>query len=345
MAPKISVLMPVYNAEQFLREAIDSILNQTFTDFEFIIIDDGSSDKSTEIVNSYSDPRIQFYTNTENLGISQTLNRGIDLTNSDLIARMDADDISLPDRLMKQYHFLDNHPDYSFVSTSIERISEENESLGIFRPDPDSIYYNLAFHCYGIFHPTVMYRKQAVVNVGMYPITLSEDYRLWSKLIKKYRFFSVPEVLVKYRTSSQSISQTILYDEYRDAEKNYILDNLQYYMGKSYSIPDTWLEIYRNNFLPISQHSDIKNLAACIHELDVITESILAKENINRNPAAIRAAAREKKAYILESILQRLSYVDRAKLLSKIHNYRKLSNMIFLGPFRQIKKIFQSEVL
>src|SRR6186713_3066927 len=104
----LTVLMPVYNAERFLAAAIDSILNQSFTDFEFLIIDDCSSDNSVNIITSYKDPRILLYQNEKNLGISATLNKGIELASTDLVARMDSDDISYPDRLQKQVDFIVN---------------------------------------------------------------------------------------------------------------------------------------------------------------------------------------------------------------------------------------------
>jgi len=104
--PLVTVLMPVYNAERFLSEAMDSILNQTLINFEFLIIDDGSHDSSLKIIRSYDDPRIRLVQNEKNLGISATLNKGINLASADLIARMDADDISYPERLQKQYDYL-----------------------------------------------------------------------------------------------------------------------------------------------------------------------------------------------------------------------------------------------
>jgi glycosyltransferase involved in cell wall biosynthesis len=106
---KISILMPVYNGEKYLREAIDSILNQTFTDFEFLIVDDGSTDNSVEIINSYQNSRINLVKNDKNEGLVYTLNRGLSLAKGEYIARMDCDDISLPERLKKQIDFLDSN--------------------------------------------------------------------------------------------------------------------------------------------------------------------------------------------------------------------------------------------
>ena len=115
--PLVTVLMPVYNGEKYLREAMDSILKQTLTNFEFLIIDDGSKDSSVKIINSYNDPRIKLVKNEINLGISKTLNRGIELASAELIARMDADDISYPSRLQKQYDYFTNNPECALLST------------------------------------------------------------------------------------------------------------------------------------------------------------------------------------------------------------------------------------
>src|SRR5690606_30041678 len=121
----ITVLMPVYNAEKYLREAIDSVLNQTFKNFEFLIIDDGSNDASVEIIESYKDSRIRLIHNQTNSGISYTLNRGIHLSSFDLIARMDADDISHKQRLEKQYKYALKYSDYSLFSSWVRIINND----------------------------------------------------------------------------------------------------------------------------------------------------------------------------------------------------------------------------
>ena len=122
--PKISVVMPAYNAENYIREAIDSILAQTFRDFEFLIIDDGSTDHTVEIIRSYSDSRIRLYQNERNMGVAATLNRGLDLARGEYIARMDADDISLPERFAKQAAYMDAHPDVAVCGSNIILFSE-----------------------------------------------------------------------------------------------------------------------------------------------------------------------------------------------------------------------------
>ena len=125
--------MPAYNAEKYINEAIDSILAQTFTDFEFIIIDDGSTDSTCAIVESYSDSRIRFFKNEHNLGVAATLNRGLDLARGEYIARMDADDISLPTRFEKQAAYMDSHPDVVVCGTGVECFGARHETRFFFR--------------------------------------------------------------------------------------------------------------------------------------------------------------------------------------------------------------------
>lgn len=340
--PEITVLMPVYNAEKYLRKSIESILSQSYSDFEFLMIDDGSTDNSVEIINSYDDNRIRLIRNEQNLGISKTLNKGIELASCDLIARMDADDISLDERLMKQYLYMNKNPAVSLISTNIEKITEDGKTIHIFEANSNFIYFNLTFHCYGIYHPTVMYRKQAVQDVGKYPLTHSEDFKLWSKLIRKYSFYNIPEVLVKYRVSEQSISHSRLFKEYKDVEKLNIIDNLKYFAGDDYVIPDEWIEAYRHNFEPMTQPPKVREMTKCIEELDFITQCILAKDNVNRYPEAIRAAAAHKKKHLLDSFLKEIPAVYRVPLLFKTGHYYKLGDLIFLGPLRRFKKLIPS---
>ena len=129
MRPLITVLMPVFNAEKFLNIAINSVLDQTFSSFEFLIIDDGSTDNSVQIIRSYSDDRIRLIQNKTNEGISASLNKGVLLSTTELIARMDADDICYPERLEKQYNFFLNNTDCTLLSTSVREISKDGDPI------------------------------------------------------------------------------------------------------------------------------------------------------------------------------------------------------------------------
>jgi len=334
--PKLTVLMPVYNAEKYLKEAIDSILNQSFQDFEFLILDDGSTDNSVDIIKGYDDQRIRLTENEKNLGISRTLNKGIEMSNTEIIARMDADDICLGERLKKQISYLEDNTDVCMISSNVEKINASGESLGNYNPYPQYFFFNLLFHCFGIYHPTVMYRKQAVVNVGMYPDTLSEDYRLWSKLIRKYRFHYSREILVKYRISEQSISHSVLKEEYREDEKKYAFDNLRYYVGEDYKLPDSWYEAYRSNYEPILSDGNLQEMIGCIRELNYIKDRLIIKDNVNRVYQDIVHAEIYKKKQMTEVFLSHLSIHHGMRLLFETENYKRLAAFSTKGALRRI---------
>ena len=194
--------MPVYNAERYLREAIDSILNQKYTDFELIIINDGSKDSSKEIILSYEDPRIVYLENKENSGICVTLNNGLDVARGEFIARMDSDDIALPERLQIQIDYLDNHKDIGIVGSDIEVFGEGINSY-IFEQvhDPDLCAAGLLFNpCFA--HPTVMWRKEISdkYNLRYDPSYRGlEDGRMWWEFAKVTKLTNINRPLLKYR--------------------------------------------------------------------------------------------------------------------------------------------------
>ncbi|MCP8319033.1 MAG: glycosyltransferase, partial [Candidatus Methylarchaceae archaeon HK01B] len=128
-SPKITILMSVYNGEKYLREAIDSILNQTFKDFEFLIINDGSTDRTVEILRSYHDSRIKIITNEKNMGLTKSLNKGLKIARSEYVARMDADDISYPRRLEVQYEYMKKNPDVGIVGSWNDVIDDKGNTI------------------------------------------------------------------------------------------------------------------------------------------------------------------------------------------------------------------------
>ena len=204
--PKISVVMSVYNGEQYLREAIDSILNQSFTEFEFIIINDGSTDNSLQIIESYKDERIVLI-NQSNTGLAKALNIGIEKSRSNFIARMDADDISLPDRLQKQYDFLEQHHECVAVGGNAEVIDRDGNY--VFTSNQvlnwEEIKNNLPVD--PSFHSSTMYRKTAFDKVGGYPeIYGIEDSVFFNKLAKVGELRNLPDVLIKYRLCPTAVT-------------------------------------------------------------------------------------------------------------------------------------------
>ncbi len=227
--PKISIIMPVYNAEAYLNEAIDSILNQTFSDFEFIIIDDGSADRSADIVRAYSDERIRFYVNEGNMGIAATLNRGLALADGEYIARMDSDDISMVMRFEKQVSFMEEHPEVAVCATGI-RLFGSQSGERTFSKSHDQLKIDLIFACC-FAHPTVMMRRRVLMEEGyQYEQTFNkmEDYALWLKISRKHHLASIKDILLAYRIHAAQVTQNYSEEFLRQniALKAIILDEL-----------------------------------------------------------------------------------------------------------------------
>lgn len=207
--PKISVIMPAYNAEKYIAEAIDSILGQTFGDFEFIILNDCSSDRTEEIILSYDDPRIVYLKNERNLGVAATLNRGLAMAKGEYIARMDADDISLPERFAKQVAYLDGHPAVAVLGTNLEAFDQTGVlRYGWSATDPDQMRIDLLFSC-GLAHPSVMMRRSVTAELGGYDPAFEglEDYELWCRVARKYDVTTLPDILFRYRMHGGQVTK------------------------------------------------------------------------------------------------------------------------------------------
>ncbi len=198
--PLVSVVMPVYNGEKYLKESIDSILNQTISDLELIIVDDGSTDRTSDIIKSYSDKRIVYIKNEVNLRISRSLNKALEASKGEFIARMDADDISLPKRLQKQIEYMNNHPEVEVCGSNVMVFGADDRSW----PSSESherLKVDSFFSCC-LAHPTVMFRRSIVESgEARYNPEFDhmEDYELWTRLLKKHRFACIKEPLLKYR--------------------------------------------------------------------------------------------------------------------------------------------------
>lgn len=204
--PKVTVLMPVFNGEKYLREAIESILNQTFTDFEFLIINDGSTDSTVGIINSYNDSRIRLIHNDRNAGLIVTLNKGFDLANGEYIVRMDCDDISMTERIEKQVHFMDSNLDVGVCGTWFQFVDTGQK---IVLPEfPDAVKAYL-FYNSALGHPTVIIRTDVLRQHKLYydsKYKHAEDYELWIRLSKITKLANIPEVLLQYRKHPEQIS-------------------------------------------------------------------------------------------------------------------------------------------
>lgn len=205
---RITILMPVYNGEQFLKEAINSVLEQTYTDFIFQIINDGSTDLSEEIIRSYSDSRILYQRNETNLGLVATLNNGIELVNTEFLARMDADDLWHPFKLEKQIKLLDSRPDVGICGTSIHKFGAFEGDF-IFPVDNEELKVGFLFYCC-MSHPSIVFRMSFLKKSGLhYQVDYfpAEDYKMWTDCLEKTQIYNIPEVLVYYRQHSNQITQ------------------------------------------------------------------------------------------------------------------------------------------
>lgn len=210
-APHISVVLPVYNGTRYLRAAVESILAQTFADFECIIIDDGSRDDSAAVVASIDDPRIRFHRQA-NIGLAATLNRGISLAQGKYIVRQDQDDLSDPRRLALQVAFMDSHPDCALLGTRAT-IMADDAPTGRYHDHPlDDTVLKLDLLFNNPFvHSSVMLRRDMVLEIGGYATDLArqppEDYELWSRLARRFTVANLNQRLVHYREVSSSMSR------------------------------------------------------------------------------------------------------------------------------------------
>jgi glycosyltransferase involved in cell wall biosynthesis len=209
--PIVSVVMSVYKGERFLRESVESILDQGFCNFEFIIIDDGSTDSSASLLDSYqrNDPRVRVY-HQENRGLVESLNCGCGLARGKYIARMDADDIAVRDRLMKQIEFMEEHPEVAVLGGAIEVINTVGKSLATHHypiKNPEIQQALLHGDC-PLVHPAILMRKDVFASVGGYRKVVidAEDYDLWLRMADRSQLANLEAVVLKYRRHPYQIS-------------------------------------------------------------------------------------------------------------------------------------------
>ncbi|WP_339136388.1 MAG: glycosyltransferase [Candidatus Electrothrix sp. GW3-4] len=204
----VTLLLPVYNGERYLRETLQSLLSQTYTDFELLIVDDGSTDSSADIIRRFADPRIRLLKNPERLKLSGALNRGMKEAKGRYIARMDADDIALPRRLQQQFAYMEAHPEVGMCGTAIEIFGKDHPRRDVYPATSDAI------RAYGLFdcpfcHPSVMMRKGMFFQYDLwydgeyYP---TEDYELWARAIELFPTVNLDEVLLRYRIHESSMT-------------------------------------------------------------------------------------------------------------------------------------------
>ena len=205
--PKISVLMPVYNCELYIKEAVDSILNQTYRNFEFLIIDDASTDSTVSIIKQFNDSRIQLIEKPKNSGYTNSLNLGLGIAKGEFIARMDGDDISLPERFAKQISIFEANPEIILCGTLLSIIGE-NKIINL--PENHEDIKLALLRGNSIAHPSVMFRNLNAKGFSIsYDLTKepAEDYDLWVRLLAVGKFHNLQEVLLQYRVHINQVSK------------------------------------------------------------------------------------------------------------------------------------------
>jgi glycosyltransferase involved in cell wall biosynthesis len=280
LTASITVLMPVYNAGRYLKAAIESMLAQTHPHFVFLIINDGSTDNSKEIILSYTDPRIQYIENDKNIGLVSTLNLGLKLTETIFLARMDADDIAFPNRLEVQLNFMESNPDIGVCAGFYEVFGHENYCVQLPRKNED-IKAALLFTNV-ICHPLVFLRTEILkannIEFGVpfeyednfkHTILELEDYALWQKLRSVTKFENIDQVLLRYRIEGQNLTSK---------KKELILERKK----KFYSRLLNELEILpsMNNLL---MHISLKNVHYCKSAEDISLFKSYLNEIIQNN--------------------------------------------------------------
>lgn len=256
--PKISVVMPVFNRSEYLAEAIDSVLHQTFTNFELIIVNDFSTDNSRAIVERYSkvDGRIRVIQNEKNMGIATSRNIGTSAAKGEFIAIMDSDDIAYPSRLEKQYDYLFKNTDVGFCGTWIEFFGETNKKVWKTPLSSDEIHCGMVFTMC-VANPTVMFRRSLIEDNQLMldpKFKIASDYEFWARALEYTKAGNIGEILLRYRVHPQQVS-----NEARNELANTRLDVQSRFLHKI-GVSFTEEELYLHNLLCTYDQTDRSGL-------------------------------------------------------------------------------------
>ncbi len=279
--PAISVLLSVYNGERFLKEAVESILNQTYSDFEFIIINDASTDKTFNILSDFAnkDSRIRVVHNETNIGLTKSLNRGLAVAQATYVARMDADDVSLLYRLQEQFSYMESHPDVALVGSSATLINKDGQQIGkaLMTSDPILIRYSSILGKPSFVHSSWFFRTDIVKKEGGYNESFknAQDFELVSRLMEKYQVTNIDSILVLLRIHDTSVTTNLRTEE--DFEKIF---GLRVFLKNICRYTD----VSKNNFFILyeSKTRGVRNthdLFTALKTIRKIQRAFIAKEN------------------------------------------------------------------
>jgi glycosyltransferase involved in cell wall biosynthesis len=306
-APKVSVLMTVYNGTTYLREAMDSIVGQKFDDFEFVVVDDGSRDASVRIIQSYSDPRIRLIVNPRNVGQTPALNIGLRACRGRYIARMDADDIAFPDRLAAQSALLDAKPEVGIVGGAMWIIDSRGRRVDFaYQPESDLAIRLTSLTRNPFHHPTVMLRADVLSRHGLEfdeQYQANQDYDLWTRLLPLTQAANLPNAVLAYRIHGTNISVTRV-DEQQRTSIDFCARRQLDELGRVVLSPETTYAIFDAiHGSRISGRPRISNIAPMIRELTDLGEKFLAANRGKDTRQARRyLAAMALRAWIVKSM-------------------------------------------
>lgn len=291
-SPAISVLMAVYNGERHLPAAVESILGQTFDDFELVVVDDASTDRSRAIVESYGDPRVRVLVNTENLGLTCSLNRGLAECRGRYVARQDADDLSAQNRLALQFGFLERHPEVALLASAYRRIDDDDRDDGG-RAVPLStvgVRWRLLF-LNAFTHSSIVFRRRVVVELGGYDegVSYAEDYELWSRVAERHEVAALPQELVSYRRSADSLTsardQESAPDETAAISRRNI-DRVLPGMGARLDRDSAWRLLFAD-----PRKVRLGAAAACVRDVLTLQAAFARRYSLDRREAAAHRAS------------------------------------------------------
>jgi glycosyltransferase involved in cell wall biosynthesis len=280
---KVSVLTSVYNAGKYLDDAIQSILKQTYSDFEFIIINDASTDESAEYLTQINDPRVKVIHNQINLGLTRSLNVGLQHITTEYVARMDADDVAHPQRLENQIRFLDNNPDYMLIGSSYRLINDESKVLDTFVKPMDHVELMWLFHSRtALEHGSVTFRYNtpALAELRYNEVyRTAQDYDFWLQLLKLGKGAITPELFLDYREHSANVTSTL---------SNQQITNLKSiakdFLRDEYQLNDRESDLVGNliEFLNSGGRCNRPDLAQSIAAITLIAKLYIDKNNLSK---------------------------------------------------------------
>lgn len=324
-SPLISVIMSVYNEEQYVENAVRSILNQTVQNFEIIIYDDCSTDATADLIEAIGDERIKLYRNSDNCGLTQNLNKGLQEATGKYIARMDGDDVSLPDRFEKQVKYLEQHPQIMLISCWTQNFGESHLQ-GKLRESSDELKVRMLIR--PVFaHPGFMMRKELIDNGYRYDETFrtAQDYDLASRVAEKYEIGIVQEILLYYRVHKKQVSSLAGSEQFSNADR--VRERLWRKGGVLLSAEEkkalqSWAKEERLD--SITQYVDMNNLIIKILEANKTS-------NVYRQDILERTLNRLLYIWVIRS--RKLSYLLAFPLVC---GYRLKSMVLFIEEFFSI---------